>query len=65
MFMKAGMKNEYRDEKSYKLINLTKLLNAKKNNSSIKNMNFEHKKQKSLKHIYFYMFFRAGTLENQ
>ena len=43
MFMKSGMEDEYRDIKSFQLINLTKLLNAKKNNNSMKNMNFTHK----------------------
>ena len=42
MFMKAGMKNEYRDIKSFQLINLTKLLNAKEKNNSKQSMNFTH-----------------------
>jgi len=46
MFMKSGMEDEYRDIKSFHVINLTKLLNAKKNNNSIKNMIFTHENKK-------------------
>ena len=42
MFVKAGMTDEYSDDKSFKLINLTKLLNAKEKNKSTKSMNFTH-----------------------